>query len=78
MGGVQIHVTDVDQFDPVLTGITILEKTKKLYPEQFAWVRWGKILDRSAGWNGPNTPSIGSGEVSPGNHPTMEKRNQSL
>jgi uncharacterized protein YbbC (DUF1343 family) len=42
VGGVQIHVTDVDQFDPVLTGITILEKTKKLYPEQFAWVRSGE------------------------------------
>ena len=41
-GGVQLHITDSKQFEPVLTAVTILEKTKKLYPEQFAWIRSGE------------------------------------
>lgn len=42
VGGVQLHITDPERFDPILTGITILEKTKKLYPDQFAWIQSGE------------------------------------
>ncbi|SEN63796.1 exo-beta-N-acetylmuramidase NamZ family protein [Lihuaxuella thermophila] len=37
VGGIQVHVEDPDAFDPILTGLMIIEKTKKLYPAQFAW-----------------------------------------
>ncbi|MBA4601261.1 DUF1343 domain-containing protein [Thermoactinomyces sp. AMNI-1] len=42
VGGVQLHITDCDRFDPVLTGIAIIEKTGKLYPGKFAWVKSGE------------------------------------
>jgi uncharacterized protein YbbC (DUF1343 family) len=37
VGGVQVHVENPEAFDPILTGLTIIEKTKKLYPDKFAW-----------------------------------------
>lgn len=33
-GGVQLHVTDVDAFDPIRTGLTMLKTLCELYPEQ--------------------------------------------
>lgn len=42
VGGVQLHVEDPKKFDPILTGLTIIEKTKKLYPEQFSWRETGE------------------------------------
>ncbi|MFC7443349.1 exo-beta-N-acetylmuramidase NamZ domain-containing protein [Laceyella putida] len=42
VGGVQVHVTDPASFDPILTGLAIIEKTKKLYPNQFAWRESGE------------------------------------
>jgi uncharacterized protein YbbC (DUF1343 family) len=39
IGGIQIYIEDFQQFDPVLTGLTIIERTKKLYPSQFRWTK---------------------------------------
>ncbi len=36
-GGVQIHVTDRQQFDSVMTGVAFLQCIKRLAPEAFAW-----------------------------------------
>jgi uncharacterized protein YbbC (DUF1343 family) len=36
-GGVQIHVTDRRQFEPVLTGVATVKVAHDLYPEQFLW-----------------------------------------
>jgi uncharacterized protein YbbC (DUF1343 family) len=36
-GGVQIHVTDRAQFEPVLTGIATVKVARELYPEHFLW-----------------------------------------
>ncbi|PTX55252.1 uncharacterized protein YbbC (DUF1343 family) [Melghirimyces profundicolus] len=41
VGGVQVHVEDPEQFSPILTGITIIQETKKLYPDQFQWRKNG-------------------------------------
>jgi uncharacterized protein YbbC (DUF1343 family) len=42
VGGVQVHVEDPATFDPILTGLAIIEKVKKLYPSQFAWRESGE------------------------------------
>ncbi|SFS86463.1 exo-beta-N-acetylmuramidase NamZ family protein [Marininema halotolerans] len=39
--GIQIYVTDSDRFRPVLTGLTIIQTVKELYPEDFAWRKDG-------------------------------------
>ncbi len=36
-GGIQIHVTDRGTFRPYLTGLSILQGIKTLYPQDFAW-----------------------------------------
>jgi uncharacterized protein YbbC (DUF1343 family) len=36
-GGVQIHVTDREQFEPVITGIATVKVARELYPEHFLW-----------------------------------------
>jgi uncharacterized protein YbbC (DUF1343 family) len=36
-GGVQIHVIDRDNFEPVTTGLTIVKAARDLYPDQFSW-----------------------------------------
>ena len=36
-GGVQLHVTDREQFKPLLTGIAVIRAIQQLYPRQFAW-----------------------------------------
>ncbi len=36
-GGVQIHVTDRDSFQPVITGIAIVKAIRELYPADFRW-----------------------------------------
>ena len=36
-GGVQIHVTNRDQFKPVATGVAVTSAIKRLYPESFRW-----------------------------------------
>ena len=36
-GGVQIHVTDRDAYQPLHTGLTIIETLRKRWPEEFAW-----------------------------------------
>ncbi len=36
-GGVQIHVTDRVQFEPVITGIAAVKVARELYPEHFLW-----------------------------------------
>ncbi len=35
--GAQLHVTDRDQFQPFATGIEIIRRLRKLYPNFFAW-----------------------------------------
>ncbi len=37
VGGVQLHVTDRDAFNPVLTAVTMLEVAKDLGGDQFEW-----------------------------------------
>jgi uncharacterized protein YbbC (DUF1343 family) len=41
VGGVQVYVEDRESFQPVLTGMTIIQEVKKLYPEEFAWRKDG-------------------------------------
>jgi uncharacterized protein YbbC (DUF1343 family) len=36
-GGVQIHVIDRDNFEPVVTGLAMVKIAHDLYPEQFRW-----------------------------------------
>ena len=36
-GGIQIHVTDRDQFKPVATGVAVISAIRRLYPASFAW-----------------------------------------
>jgi len=36
-GGVQIHVTDREAFEPYLTGIAAISTAKSLYPDSFQW-----------------------------------------
>jgi uncharacterized protein YbbC (DUF1343 family) len=36
-GGVQVHVTDRNVFEPYLTGISVIAGARKLYPEAFEW-----------------------------------------
>ncbi len=37
VGGVQVHVEDPDVFSPVWTGLTIIQETRRLYPDHFQW-----------------------------------------
>lgn len=36
-GGIQLHVTDREIFEPLITGIAVLKAISQLYPESFAW-----------------------------------------
>ncbi|HPQ39751.1 MAG TPA: DUF1343 domain-containing protein [bacterium] len=36
-GGVQVHVTDRNVFEPVLVAVAILKAVRELYPKQFQW-----------------------------------------
>jgi uncharacterized protein YbbC (DUF1343 family) len=36
-GGVQLHVTDRDKFQPFATAVEIIRHVRKCYPEQFEW-----------------------------------------
>jgi uncharacterized protein YbbC (DUF1343 family) len=36
-GGAQIHVTDRNRYDSVLTGIAIIRTVRNRYPDQFRW-----------------------------------------
>lgn len=36
-GGVQIHVTDRDQFEPVIAGVAMVKLAYDMYPDQFRW-----------------------------------------
>jgi uncharacterized protein YbbC (DUF1343 family) len=36
-GGIQIHVTDRERFEPYLTGIAVISVARSLYPESFRW-----------------------------------------
>ncbi len=36
-GGAQLHVIDRDNFEPVLTGLTMVKVAHDLYPQQFRW-----------------------------------------
>ena len=36
-GGIQVHVTDRNQFKPVITGAAIISTMRRLYPNEFAW-----------------------------------------
>lgn len=36
-GGVQIHVTDRDRFDSVLTGVAMAKVAHDMYPDEFRW-----------------------------------------
>jgi len=36
-GGIQIHVTDRERFEPYLTGIAVISAARALYPDSFKW-----------------------------------------
>jgi len=36
-GGVQIHVTDREQFEPVIAGLAVVKAALELYPKEFSW-----------------------------------------
>ena len=51
--GVQVHVTDVASFRPVLTGVAVLSALRELWPARFAWRQAGGFfIDRLAGTDG--------------------------
>jgi uncharacterized protein YbbC (DUF1343 family) len=35
--GVQLHVTDRNSFEPVVTGLTMVKVVREMYPDQFRW-----------------------------------------
>jgi uncharacterized protein YbbC (DUF1343 family) len=35
--GAQLHVTDRDRFQPFATGVEIIRRLRKLYPNSFVW-----------------------------------------
>ncbi|MDF2680944.1 MAG: hypothetical protein K0R47_2134 [Brevibacillus sp.] len=37
VGGLQLYVTDRDEYDPIRTALTIMVELKKQYPDDFAW-----------------------------------------
>ncbi len=37
VGGLQLYVTDHDEYDPIRTALTIMVELKKQYPNDFAW-----------------------------------------
>ncbi|ONI78908.1 hypothetical protein ALI144C_29565 [Actinosynnema sp. ALI-1.44] len=47
-GGVQLHVTDEQSFDPILTAVTMLVTVKRLYPALFGW-RPDRMIDLLSG-----------------------------
>ena len=47
IGGLQIHVTDRQAFDPIRTALALLVQARRLYPHEFAWIR-------SEGKSGPS------------------------
>jgi uncharacterized protein YbbC (DUF1343 family) len=48
--GVQVHVTDVAAFRPVLTSVAVLSALRELWPGQFSWREAnGFFIDRLAG-----------------------------
>ena len=49
--GVQIHVVDRKAVRPVSLGAHVVEVVRKLHPDQFEWVSWGRIrsIDRLSG-----------------------------
>lgn len=36
-GGVQIHVLDREQFEPVTAGIAVVQTAREMYPQEFKW-----------------------------------------
>jgi len=36
-GGVQLHVTDRERFEPLLTGVAVISAVKELHPDAFRW-----------------------------------------
>jgi uncharacterized protein YbbC (DUF1343 family) len=47
-GGVQLHLTDEQAFDPILTAVAMLVTVKRLYPAIFAW-RPDNYVDKLSG-----------------------------
>lgn len=41
VGGIQVYIEDPKRFSPLLTGLTIIETTKRLYPDKFSWRKDG-------------------------------------
>ncbi|OZJ05396.1 hypothetical protein BZG36_01979 [Bifiguratus adelaidae] len=42
-GGVELHVYDRNTYDPITTALAIITTTKKLYPDEFAWLSQNNI-----------------------------------
>jgi uncharacterized protein YbbC (DUF1343 family) len=38
-GGAQLHILDREKFRPFMTGVEIIRRIRKIYPEQFQWKR---------------------------------------
>jgi len=82
--GVQLHVSDAVAFEPVRTGVLLVETVARLYPEDFGWrlpepaepaVQDGSAQDGSAGpgREGPSgTGAAGPSEVLPGRRPFVD------
>ncbi|MBP2321435.1 uncharacterized protein YbbC (DUF1343 family) [Kibdelosporangium banguiense] len=47
-GGVQLHFTDEESFDPIRTAVAMLVTAKRLYPTIFAW-RGDNFVDKLSG-----------------------------
>jgi uncharacterized protein YbbC (DUF1343 family) len=41
-GGVQLHVTDREAFQPVATGVHLIETARRLWPDEFGWRLGGR------------------------------------
>lgn len=74
--GVQLHVTDAPAFEPVRTGVLLVETVARLYPEDFGWRLPGPVEqpEPSGGRPGtlPGTGSPAAPEVLPGRRPFVD------
>lgn len=66
--GVNLHVTDRNEFEPVRTGVTIIRTIQKMYPEEFAFRQPSKEgahyhIDLSTGNTDIRTRTLSASEI---------------
>ena len=65
-GGVQLYVFDREGWDPIRTGVIILQTLKRMYPDEFGWTGFnegGTFVDKLAGTNDLRLAIDGDGDI---------------